>query len=119
MTSSIVFETKYGKIISATPQTSGTTVFCRLPYTKKPSPIDPNTNPQRRNDVSNGVVQRLTVELSGRPEELRAHHSQFARSGRQAPSLTTVHGPLQRLLEDALIEATVRARLCCSKAKTT
>jgi hypothetical protein len=31
MTSSMVFETKYGKIIKTTPQTSGTTVFCRLP----------------------------------------------------------------------------------------
>jgi len=58
MTSSVVFETKYGKIIKATPQTSGTTVFCRLLYTKKPRPIDPNSNPQRRDDVSIGVVQR-------------------------------------------------------------
>jgi hypothetical protein len=55
MTSNMVFETKYGKIIRATPQTSGTTAFCRLPYTKKPSPIDPNSNPQRSDDVSIGV----------------------------------------------------------------
>ena len=67
MTSSIVFDTKYGKIIRAMPQASGTTVFCRRPYTKKPSPIDPNSNPQRRDDVSIGVVKRLAVKLSGRP----------------------------------------------------
>lgn len=62
----MVFETKYGKIIRATPQTSGTTAFCRLPYTKKPSPIDPNSNPQRRDDVSITAVKRLTVRLRGR-----------------------------------------------------
>ena len=55
MTSRIVFETKYGKIMRATPQTSGTTVLCRLPYTKKASPIDPNSNPHRRDDVSKCV----------------------------------------------------------------
>jgi len=59
-----MLETKYGKIISATPQASGTTLFCRLPYTKKPSPIEPNSNPQRRDDVSK---KRLTVKLSSRP----------------------------------------------------
>ena len=51
----------------------------------------------------------LTVKLSGRPEELRAHHTQVARWASQAPSLTTVHGPLQRLLEDASNQPTVRA----------
>src|SRR5437762_13332403 len=64
MTSRIVLETKYGKIIRATPQASGTTLFCRLPYTKKPSPIEPNSKPQRRDDVSK--KKRLTVKLSGR-----------------------------------------------------
>jgi hypothetical protein len=64
MTSRVVLETIYGKIIRATPQASGTTLFCRLPYTKKPSPIDPNSNPQRRDDVSK---ERLTVKLSCRP----------------------------------------------------
>jgi hypothetical protein len=63
-----VFETKYGKIIRATPQASGMTSFCRLPYTKKPSPIDPKSSPQRRDDVSIAVVQRLTAKLRGRPE---------------------------------------------------
>jgi hypothetical protein len=52
MTSRIVLETKYGKIIRATPQATGTALFCRLPYAKKPSPIEPNSNPQRRDDVS-------------------------------------------------------------------
>jgi hypothetical protein len=64
VTSRIVLETKYGKIIRATPQASGTTVFCRLPYTKKPSPIEPNNNPQRRDDASK---KRLTFEVSGVP----------------------------------------------------
>ena len=68
MTSRIVLETKYGKTIRATPQSSGTIVLCRLPYTKKPSPIEPNSNPQRRDDVSNAVVKRLTVKSRGRPE---------------------------------------------------
>jgi len=43
----IVLEMKYGKIISANPQTRGTIAFCFLPYTKKPSPKEPNTKPQR------------------------------------------------------------------------
>ena len=50
-TSSTVLETKYGKIISATPHTNGTTIFCLLPYTKKPSPIEPNSTPQRSDEV--------------------------------------------------------------------
>ena len=36
---------------------------------------------------------------------------------RQAPSLTPVHGPLQRLLEDAVIGTTVRVRLRCGKPR--
>jgi hypothetical protein len=51
----MVLETKYGKIISATPQTKGTTRLCRLPYTKKPSPIDPNSKPHRREEVLNAA----------------------------------------------------------------
>jgi hypothetical protein len=53
VTSRIVLDTKYGKIIKARPETNGTTVFCLLPYTKKPSPIEPKSKPQRRDDVSN------------------------------------------------------------------
>ena len=93
-----MFETKYGKIIRATPQASGTIVFCRLPYTKKPSPIEPNSNPQRRDDVSNAFVKRLTGNLRG-----RAHASDQSRGGtlssrtRGAKQITH-HGPLQRLL---------------------
>jgi hypothetical protein len=81
-----VLETKYGKIIRATPQSSGTTALCRLPYTKKPSPIEPNSNPQRRADVSNAVVKRLT-KFEGPPTGTRLE---------QPPA---VHGPLQWLLE--------------------
>jgi hypothetical protein len=51
-TSRAMLETKYGKIIRVRPQTTGTTLFCLLPNTKKPSPIEPNSNPQRRDDVS-------------------------------------------------------------------
>jgi hypothetical protein len=54
MTSRILLEMKYGKMIKATPQASGTIVFCRLPYTKKPSPIEPNSNPHRKDEVFNG-----------------------------------------------------------------
>jgi len=43
----IVFATKYGKIISVTPQTSGTTAFCFLPYMKYANPKAPNSKPQR------------------------------------------------------------------------
>src|ERR1700739_15614 len=60
MTSRAMLETKYGKIIRVRPQTSGTTLFCLVPYTKKASPIEPNSNPQRRDDVSkapNGEVE--------------------------------------------------------------
>jgi hypothetical protein len=60
-------DTKYGKIIKARPEINGTTVFCLLPYTKKPSPIEPKSRPQRRDDeVSNAILKRLTVELSDR-----------------------------------------------------
>ena len=95
MTSRIVLETKYGKIIRATPQASGTTLFCRLPYTKKPSPIEPNSNPQRRDDVSK---KRLTVKLRGRvttPNSRRGRTLSYRAhgAGPRAP-----HGPLQRLL---------------------
>ena len=98
MTSRIVLETKYGKIIRATPQTSGTTVLCRLPYTKKPSPIEPNSNPQRRDDVSNPFVKRLTVKLRGRTE-VPGHGAEGAQflSARGAKPQAH-HGTLQRLL---------------------
>ena len=64
---------------------------------KKPSPIDPNSNPQRRDEVPIGVVQHLAEKLSGRPEvpiKRHAHNLSRARgAGTQA-----VHGPLRRLL---------------------
>src|SRR5256885_17229308 len=95
MTSRIALERKYGKIIRATPQTSGTTLFCRLPYTKKPSPIEPNSNPQRRDDVSK---TRLTVKLSGRPRGPDWRRGRTISSGARGDT-TDVHGPLQRLLD--------------------
>src|SRR5207237_6543547 len=101
MTSRIVLETKYGKIIRATPQASGTTLFCRLPYTKKPSPIEPNSNPQRRDDVSK---KRLTVKLSGRPrgpDWRRGRTISPCARGAQPP---THHGPFQRLLGSAYLD---------------
>ena len=57
VTSRIVLDTKYGKTIKASPETNGTTFFCLLPYTKKPSPIEPKSKPQRRDDVSNTVLK--------------------------------------------------------------
>jgi len=62
-TSRIVLDTKYGKIIKASPVTNGTTLFCLLPYTKKPSPIEPKSKPQRRDDVSNTVLTPLMFTL--------------------------------------------------------
>jgi hypothetical protein len=59
MTRTIVLETKYGKIINARPVTIGTTVLCLLPYTKKPSPIEPKSKPQRRVDVSIATLKLL------------------------------------------------------------
>ena len=52
----MVLGMKYGKTIRASPQTSGTTAFCFLPYTKKPSPTEPKSKPQRSNDVLIAVL---------------------------------------------------------------
>ena len=52
----------------------------------------------------------LTVELSGRTEVPRARQSVFAQQTHKAPSLTTVHGPLQRLLEVTSPTTTVPVR---------
>lgn len=52
-TSRRVFATKYGNIMRASPQTSGTTARCFLPYRKKPSPIEPKSRPQRSHDSFN------------------------------------------------------------------
>ena len=94
----MVFETKYGKIIRATPHTSGTTAFCRLPYTKKPSPIDPNSNPQRRDEVSIAIVKRLTAKLRGRPEAPLKRRGRTLASRARGATTQAVHGSLQRLL---------------------
>src|SRR5437016_12082052 len=95
MTSRIVLETKYGKTIRATPQASGTTLFCRLPYTKKPSPIEPNSNPQRRDDVSK---KRLTVKLRGRVTTPNSRRGRTLSSRAHGAGPRAPHGPLQRLL---------------------
>jgi len=63
VTSRVVLDTKSGKIIKASPVTNGTTLFCLLPYTKKPSPIEPKSKPQRRDDVSNSVLKPLMLTL--------------------------------------------------------
>ena len=102
MTSRIVLETKYGKIIRATPQANGTTLFCRLPYTKKPSPMEPNSNPQSRDDVSK---KRLTVKLRGRPEAPTKRRGRTLSSRARGADPLDVHGPLQRLLgADILVD---------------
>jgi hypothetical protein len=46
-----VSETKYGKTMSASPQSNGAAAFCFLPYKKKPNPTDPNSKPQRSDEV--------------------------------------------------------------------
>ena len=96
-----MLETKYGKIIRATPHASGTTVFWRLPYTKKPSPIEPNSNPQRRDDVSNAVVKSLSngevegphtgVGLEPRVHTVFRRPRRHYRDSRPAPAI--VRGP--------------------------
>jgi hypothetical protein len=68
----MVLETKYGKIIKARPVTSGTTVFCRLPYTKKASPIEPKSRPHKRVEVFIATPERLTFALRRAERVLRA-----------------------------------------------
>jgi len=51
----MVLATKYGKIMRASPQTSGTAAFCFLPYTKNASPNEPNSTPQRSDDSLNAA----------------------------------------------------------------
>ena len=50
-TSKILLDTKYGKIISANPQSNGTTARCRRPKMTNPSPTDPKSKPQRSDEV--------------------------------------------------------------------
>ena len=69
-----MLETKYGKIIKARPLTSGTTVFCRLPYTKKASPIEPKSRPHKRVEVFIATPERLTSRLSGQAQVFAARH---------------------------------------------
>jgi len=57
-----------------------------------------------------GITCLLTVKLRGRAEApaIGAEGAQFPSA--RGDNTEAPHGPLQRLLEDALIEATVRAR---------
>ena len=67
----MVLEIKYGKIMSANPQISGTTAFCLFPYTKNPSPIEPNSNPQRSHDSLNSASTQDSDWIeSSRPRQL-------------------------------------------------
>ena len=83
-----MLETKYGKIIKARPVTSGTTVFCRLPYTKKASPIEPKSRPHKRVEVFIATPERLTMSLIGRA------HASAARQERRIAQ--RAHGALFR-----------------------
>jgi hypothetical protein len=53
----------------------------------------------------------LTVKLRGRTEEPARRRGRTLPSSARGANQTTHHGPLQRLLEFAPIEATVRARI--------
>lgn len=55
-TSKMALAMKYGKIMRTSPQTSGTTAACFLPYMKKPSPTEPKSMPQRSNDALIAVL---------------------------------------------------------------
>jgi hypothetical protein len=94
-----VLETKYGKIIKATPVTSGTTVFCRFPYTKKASPIEPKSRPQRRVEVFIATSERLTSRLSGRAEAFDTRHQRKIAQCAHGASLLGVTGRSKRWLD--------------------
>jgi hypothetical protein len=53
---------------------------------------------------------RLTMELTGRPQAPNQATPAHAVFGAGGAGIQAVHGPVQRLLELAFIEATVRAR---------
>ena len=55
-------------------------------------------------------MRALTVELTGRPEEPNQATPAHTVFGAGGADIEAVHGPVQRLLEPAFIEATVRAR---------
>jgi hypothetical protein len=61
----------------------------------------------------------LTVKLSGRAKASRAHWSIFALQAHKAPSLTTFHGPLERLLEGLVLPSNedTRASWHCLTAR--
>ena len=80
---------------------------------RKTTEEEPATEPQpflKRIWWFHGTFRRLTVKLRGRAEAptLGAEGAQFLSARGDNPEAH--HGPLQRLLEDAPIEATVRAR---------
>ena len=57
------------------------------------------------------------MKLSGRPEARPVRREHTISPSARGAQIEDFHGPLQRLLEDALIGATVRARLRCSKPR--
>jgi len=76
--SSSVPETKYGNTISASPHASGTIARCFLPYTKKPSPIDPNSMPQSSVDAfkaTSAVSARMAGSYSSPGRRIQGHVS--------------------------------------------
>jgi hypothetical protein len=58
-TTRIVPETKYGKIIRARPQRSGTTRLCLFPYIKNPIPMEPNSKPHRSKEELNAASRSV------------------------------------------------------------
>jgi hypothetical protein len=105
-----VLETKYGKIINARPVTSGTTVFCRLPYTKKASPIEPKSRPHRRVEVFIATPKRLTMSLSGRACALDTRHERKIAQRAHAALFRGVTGRSKRWLGNQYISG--RTRIC-------
>src|SRR5262245_11453431 len=66
------FETKYGMVMSPTPQTNGTTACCFLPYQKKPNPTEPNTTPHKSAAMLTVVSRVISRPASTAPLTLRS-----------------------------------------------
>jgi len=79
----------------------------RTPLTPRAITKSPSRSAIKRPTV---IVARLTVKLSGRPEAHPARRERkISCSARGAPP-EDFHGPLQRWLEDAINQPTVRVR---------
>lgn len=116
VTSRIVLDTKYGKIIKVRPEINGTTFFCLLPYTKKPSPIEPKTKPQRRDDASNTALKPPNDEVIGwtqtRPTRRERNIARRARDARALPH----HGPLHWMVRSHIAYLQPSSRSKCTFA---